>query len=215
MSTSATYSKKEELANSLSHALGMVFGVVALILLLVKANSVNADWLTITSMSVYGASIILLFLASTLYHSITAPKTKRVLKTLDHCAIFLLIAGSYTPYLLVSLRTPLAYWLMGVIWAIAFMGIIGKIIFVYRFKKLSLITYLIMGWLSVIAVYQLVIHIDINGVILLGLGGVIYSLGVIFYVSKKIPYNHAIWHLFVLGGCVTQFLSIYYYVKPI
>ena len=215
MSTSTTYSKKEELANSLSHALGMVFGVVALILLLVKANSVDADWLTITSMSVYGGSIILLFLASTLYHSIAAPKAKRVLKTLDHCAIFLLIAGSYTPYLLVSLRTPLAYWLMGVIWAIALIGIIGKIIFVYRFKKLSLITYLIMGWLSVIAVYQLVIHIDINGVILLGLGGVIYSLGVIFYVAKKIPYNHAIWHLFVLGGCVAQFLSIYYYVKPV
>ncbi|MCE7577783.1 hemolysin III family protein [Aliivibrio fischeri] len=215
MPTSASYSKKEELANSLSHALGMVFGVVALILLLLKANAANADWLTITSMSVYGASIILLFLASTLYHSIAAPKAKRLLKTLDHCAIFLLIAGSYTPYLLVSLRTPLAYWLMGVIWAIALIGIIGKIVFVYRFKKLSLITYLIMGWLSVIAVYQLVIHIDINGVILLGLGGVIYSLGVIFYVAKKIPYNHAIWHLFVLGGCVTQFLSIYYYVKPV
>ncbi|MUK77618.1 hemolysin III family protein [Aliivibrio fischeri] len=215
MPTSAPYSKKEELANSLSHALGMVFGVVALILLLLKANADNADWLTITSMSVYGASIILLFLASTLYHSIAAPKAKRLLKTLDHCAIFLLIAGSYTPYLLVSLRTPLAYWLMGVIWAIALIGIIGKIVFVYRFKKLSLITYLIMGWLSVIAVYQLVIHIDINGVILLGLGGVIYSLGVIFYVAKKIPYNHAIWHLFVLGGCVTQFLSIYYYVKPV
>ncbi|MCE4935706.1 PAQR family membrane homeostasis protein TrhA [Aliivibrio fischeri] len=215
MLTSAPYSKKEELANSLSHALGMVFGVVALILLLLKANAANADWLTITSMSVYGASIILLFLASTLYHSIAAPKAKRLLKTLDHCAIFLLIAGSYTPYLLVSLRTPLAYWLMGVIWAIALIGIIGKIVFVYRFKKLSLITYLIMGWLSVIAVYQLVIHIDINGVILLGLGGVIYSLGVIFYVAKKIPYNHAIWHLFVLGGCVTQFLSIYYYVKPV
>lgn len=215
MPTSAPYSKKEELANSLSHALGMVFGVVALILLLLKANAANADWLTITSMSVYGASIILLFLASTLYHSIAAPKAKRLLKTLDHCAIFLLIAGSYTPYLLVSLRTPLAYWLMGVIWAIALIGIIGKIVFVYRFKKLSLISYLIMGWLSVIAVYQLVIHIDINGVILLGLGGVIYSLGVIFYVAKKIPYNHAIWHLFVLGGCVTQFLSIYYYVKPV
>lgn len=215
MPTSTPYSKKEELANSLSHALGMVFGVVALILLLLKANTANADWLTITSMSVYGASIILLFLASTLYHSIATPKAKRVLKTLDHCAIFLLIAGSYTPYLLVSLRTPLAYWLMGVIWAIALIGIIGKIVFVYRFKKLSLFTYLIMGWLSVIAVYQLIIHIDINGVILLGLGGVIYSLGVIFYVAKKIPYNHAIWHLFVLGGCVTQFLSIYYYVKPV
>ncbi|OCH12112.1 hemolysin III family protein [Aliivibrio sp. 1S165] len=215
MSTPMPYSKKEELANSLTHGLGLIFGVIALTLLLIKANAVDADWLTLASMSVYGASIILLFLASTLYHSIAAPKAKRLLKTLDHCAIFLLIAGSYTPYLLVSLRTPLAYWLMAVIWAIALIGIIGKIVFVYRFKKLSLITYLVMGWLSVIAVYQLVIHIDINGVILLGLGGVIYSLGVIFYVAKKIPYNHAIWHLFVLGGCITQFLSIYYYVKPV
>jgi hemolysin III len=215
MSTLTPYSKKEELANSLTHGLGLIFGVVALILLLVKAYAVDADWLTMVSMSVYGISIILLFLASTLYHSIAAPKAKRLLKTLDHCAIFLLIAGSYTPYLLVSLRTSLAYWLMAVIWAIALIGIIGKIVFVYRFKKLSLITYLVMGWLSVIAVYQLVIHIDINGVILLGLGGVIYSLGVIFYVAKKIPYNHAIWHLFVLGGCITQFLSIYYYVKPV
>ncbi len=212
MTTSSMYSKEEERANSLSHALGMIFGIVALTLLLVKAETTDADWLTIISFSVYGISIILLFLASTLYHSIAQPKAKRVLKTLDHCAIFLLIAGSYTPYLLVGLRTPLAYWLMGIIWVIAVIGIIGKIIFVYRFKKLSLVTYLVMGWMSAIVIYQLVMHIDINGVILLVVGGIIYSLGVIFYVAKNIPYNHAIWHLFVLGGCVAQFLSIYYYV---
>ncbi|MFA0521715.1 hemolysin III family protein, partial [Vibrio sp. 10N.222.55.E8] len=158
-----------------------------------------ADLLTVASMTVYGSSIILLFLASTLYHSITTEKTKRLLKTLDHCAIYLLIAGSYTPFLLVSLRTPLAMGLMAVIWSIALVGIIMKIFFVYRFKRLSLVTYLAMGWLSLIVVYQLAMNIEMGGLVLLALGGVIYSLGVIFYVAKRIPYNHAIWHLFVLA----------------
>ena len=166
-------------------------------------------------MAVYGSSIILLFLASTLYHSITTEKTKRLLKTLDHCAIYLLIAGSYTPFLLVSLRTPLAMGLMAVIWGIALVGIIMKIAFVYRFKRLSLVTYLAMGWLSLIVVYQLAMNIDMGGLVLLALGGVIYSLGVIFYVAKRIPYNHAIWHLFVLAGCACHFFAIYLYVTPV
>ena len=171
--------------------------------------------LTITSMTVYGSSIILLFLASTLYHSITTEKAKRLLKTLDHCAIYLLIAGSYTPFLLVGLRTPLAMGLMAVIWGIALVGIIMKIAFVYRFKRLSLFIYLAMGWLSLIVVYQLAMNIDIGGLVLLAVGGVIYSLGVIFYVAKRIPYNHAIWHLFVLAGCACHFFAIYLYVTPV
>ncbi|MCL4165116.1 UNVERIFIED_CONTAM: hypothetical protein GTU68_020128 [Idotea baltica] len=166
-------------------------------------------------MAVYGSSIILLFLASTLYHSITTEKTKRLLKTLDHCAIYLLIAGSYTPFLLVGLRTPLAMGLMAVIWGIALVGIIMKIAFVYRFKRLSLFIYLAMGWLSLIVVYQLAMNIDIGGLVLLAVGGVIYSLGVIFYVAKRIPYNHAIWHLFVLAGCACHFFAIYLFVTPV
>lgn len=161
------------------------------------------------------SSIILLFLASTLYHSITTEKTKRLLKTLDHCAIYLLIAGSYTPFLLVGLRTPLAMGLMAVIWGIALVGIIMKIAFVYRFKRLSLFIYLAMGWLSLIVVYQLAMNIEMGGLVLLALGGVIYSLGVIFYVAKRIPYNHAIWHLFVLAGCACHFFAIYLYVTPV
>lgn len=213
MSNLDLYSEKEERANRLSHGLGVLFGVVALLLLLVKASNARADWLTIFSLSVYGTSIIVLFLASTLYHSISAPKTKRLFKTLDHCSIFLLIAGSYTPYLLIGLRTPLSYWLMGIIWIIALVGIIGKIMFVYRFEKLSLVVYLAMGWLSITVIYELTLYIHIYGIILLFLGGIIYSLGVIFYVKDKIPYNHAIWHLFVLGGCICQFFSIYYYIE--
>ncbi len=209
------YSVKEEIANTVTHALGMVMGIVGLILLLIKAIDRNADALTITSMSVYGGSMIVLFLASTLYHAIPHQKAKKALKTFDHCAIYLLIAGSYTPFLLVSLRTPLAIGLMIVIWSIALIGIIMKLAFVYRFKRLSLVTYLMMGWLSLVVIYQLALNLDIGGLTLLAVGGVIYSLGVIFYVAKRIPFNHAIWHGFVLAGCACHFLAIYLYVEPI
>ncbi|MGF1854314.1 PAQR family membrane homeostasis protein TrhA [Vibrio gigantis] len=214
-SSVSEYSDIEERANAITHGLGVVLGVVGLILLLVRAFDYQADMLTVASMAIYGSSIILLFLASTLYHSITTEKTKRLLKTLDHCAIYLLIAGSYTPFLLVGLRTPLAMGLMAVIWGIALVGITMKIAFVYRFKRLSLFIYLAMGWLSLIVVYQLAMNIDIGGLVLLALGGVIYSLGVIFYVTKRIPYNHAIWHLFVLAGCACHFFAIYLYVTPV
>lgn len=213
-SSASEYSDIEERANAITHGLGVVLGVVGLILLLIRAFDYQADMLTVASMAVYGSSIILLFLASTLYHSITTEKTKRLLKTLDHCAIYLLIAGSYTPFLLVGLRTPLAMGLMAVIWGIALVGIIMKIAFVYRFKRLSLFIYLAMGWLSLIVVYQLAMNIDIGGLVLLAVGGVIYSLGVIFYVAKRIPYNHAIWHLFVLAGCACHFFAIYLFVTP-
>ncbi|MCC5519583.1 PAQR family membrane homeostasis protein TrhA [Vibrio splendidus] len=214
-SSASEYSDIEERANAITHGLGVVLGVVGLILLLIRAFDYQADMLTVTSMAVYGSSIILLFLASTLYHSITTEKTKRLLKTLDHCAIYLLIAGSYTPFLLVGLRTPLAMGLMAVIWGVALVGIIMKIAFVYRFKRLSLFIYLAMGWLSLIVVYQLAMNIDIGGLVLLAVGGVIYSLGVIFYVAKRIPYNHAIWHLFVLAGCACHFFAIYLFVTPV
>ncbi|MEZ8192702.1 hemolysin III family protein [Vibrio sp. 1F279] len=213
--SASEYSDIEERANAITHGLGVVLGVVGLILLLIRAFDYQADMLTVASMAVYGSSIILLFLASTLYHSITTEKTKRLLKTLDHCAIYLLIAGSYTPFLLVGLRTPLAMGLMAVIWGIALVGIIMKIAFVYRFKRLSLFIYLAMGWLSLIVVYQLAMNIDIGGLVLLAVGGVIYSLGVIFYVAKRIPYNHAIWHLFVLAGCACHFFAIYLFVTPV
>ena len=217
MSTNHTapYSVKEEIANTLTHGIGMVLGIVGLVLLLIKAVDHNADALTITSMSIYGGSMIVLFLASTLYHAIPYQKAKRALKTFDHCAIYLLIAGSYTPFLLVSLRTPLAIGLMIVIWTIALVGIIMKLAFVYRFKKLSLVTSLLMGWLSLVVIYQLALNLDVGGLTLLAAGGVIYSLGVIFYVAKRIPFNHAIWHGFVLAGCACHFLAIYLYVEPI
>ncbi|WP_117236328.1 PAQR family membrane homeostasis protein TrhA [Vibrio maerlii] len=211
----SAYSVNEEVANTLTHALGCVLGMVGLVLLVMKSLAAGADALTITSMSIYGSSVVVLFLASTLYHAIPNPSTKRLFKTLDHCAIYLLIAGSYTPFMLVSLRTPLAVGLMAVIWLIALVGIVMKIAFVYRFKRLSLVTYLLMGWLSLIVIYQLAISLEVGGLVLLALGGVVYSLGVIFYVNDKIPYNHAIWHVFVLAGSICHFFAIYWYVKPV
>lgn len=215
ISTTSDYCVKEEIANSVTHGFGVIFGIIALVLLVLKAISLEADTLSITSYSIYGASIILLYLASTFYHAISASSTKRILKTLDHCAIYLLIAGTYTPLMLITLKTPLAITVLAVVWGIAFAGVILKIAFVYRFKALSLGIYLVMGWLSLIVIYQLMKVMPVPGLVLLGLGGLVYSLGVIFYVNHAIPYNHAIWHLFVLAGTILHFLSIYYYVIPL
>ncbi|USD62251.1 hemolysin III family protein [Vibrio sp. SCSIO 43140] len=211
----SNYSLREEWANSVTHGIGVILSIIGLVMLLQRSLAAGADVMTITSMSLYGGSMITLFLASTLYHSIPNPSSKRWLKTFDHCAIFLLIAGSYTPFMLVSLRTPLAVGLMIVIWALAVIGIIMKLFFVYRFKRASLITYLVMGWLSLIVIYQLAKHLDPSGLILLAVGGAIYTLGVVFYANKRIPYNHAIWHLFVLGGAACHFFAVYWYVEPV
>ncbi|MGC8343217.1 MULTISPECIES: PAQR family membrane homeostasis protein TrhA [Pantoea] len=206
------YPLAEEIANSISHGLGCLFGIVGLMLLLDKASVMNAGLTTIVSSSLYGGSMILLFLASTLYHAVSHPRAKRVLKKVDHCAIYLLIAGTYTPFLMVGLQSPLAYGLMAVIWGLALLGIIFKLTIAERFKALSLVTYLCMGWLSLIVVYQLAMKLSAGGIWLLASGGIIYSLGVIFYVARRVPFNHAIWHAFVLGGCVCHFCAIYFYV---
>lgn len=209
----AGYSFAEEIANSISHGLGCLFGIVGLVLMLNQATERQADTLTFISYSLYGGSMILLFLASTLYHAIPAGPARPRLKKFDHCAIYLLIAGTYTPFLLVALRTPLAYGLMAVIWGLALAGILFKLTIAHRFKALSLVTYLCMGWLSLIVVYQLAMILPPGCIWLLAAGGIIYSLGVIFYVARRIPFNHAIWHLFVLGGSLCHFCAIYFYVR--
>ncbi|PRD15628.1 PAQR family membrane homeostasis protein TrhA [Pantoea coffeiphila] len=206
------YSLAEEIANSISHGVGCLFGIIGLVLLLTQAIESRAGALAITSYSLYGGSMILLFLASTLYHAIPHQRAKYWLKKLDHSAIYLLIAGTYTPFLLVGLKSSLAHGLMVVIWSLALAGIVFKLAFAHRFEALSLVTYLLMGWLSLIVIYQMVTKLPAGSVWLLAAGGVIYSLGVIFYVAKRIPYNHAIWHGFVLGGSLCHFFAIYLYV---
>ncbi len=204
------YSPREEWANRLSHGLGLLLGGLGLVLLLHKGWDQGPR--VLLSYGVYGASLVLLYLASTFYHSVSSVTARRWSKLFDHCAIYLLIAGTYTPFLLVALDTPLAQGLMVVIWGLALAGVVFKLIFINRFKKVSLFTYLMLGWLSLVVIYQLYLHLDGTGLLLLGLGGLIYSLGVIFYVAKRIPYNHAIWHLFVLGGSLCHFMAIYGYI---
>ncbi|MDF7681405.1 hemolysin III family protein [Enterobacteriaceae bacterium ESL0689] len=212
---SHSYSLAEEIANSVTHGIGLLLSIVGLVLLLTQATNHHASVAAITSYALYGSSMIALFLASTLYHAIPSPKAKQWLKKCDHCAIYLLIAGTYTPFLLVGLNSTLARVLLIIIWSLALAGILFKLTIGHRFKTLSLATYLLMGWLSLIVIYQLTIKLASGGVILLAAGGVIYSLGVIFYVCKRIPYNHAIWHGFVLGGSICHFLAIYLYVGPL
>ena len=204
------YSPREEWANRLSHGLGLGLGILGLILLLHKGWDQGSQ--VLLSYGLYGTSLVLLYLASTLYHSMGSAVARRRCKLLDHCAIYLLIAGTYTPFLLVALDTPLAQGLMVVIWGLALAGVVFKLLFINRFKRLSLFTYLMLGWLSLVVVYQLYLHLAGTGLLLLGLGGLIYSLGTIFYMARQIPYNHAIWHLFVLGGSLCHFVAIYGYV---
>ncbi|MGL5800873.1 MAG: PAQR family membrane homeostasis protein TrhA [Plesiomonas sp.] len=211
---SAIYARldAEEVANSISHALGIILGAVGLFLLLKQGMSAQQSFTAIFSYTVYGISMIMLFLASTLYHAATNPVGKHRLKIADHCAIYLLIAGTYTPFLLVALQSSLATYLMAVIWGLALSGIIFKLLFIHRFEVLSVITYLLMGWLSLVVIYQLAESLSLGGLLLLAGGGVLYSLGVVFYLSKRLPFSHAIWHLFVLGGAMCHFFAIYFYV---
>lgn len=213
------YSKTEELANTISHGLGALLSIAALFLLLnysVTNNavgySINNDTLRIISFTIYGTSLLTLFLASTLYHGVTNIKAKQVFKLLDHCAIYLLIAGTYTPLLLLSMQGTLGYSLMAIIWSIAIGGILFKVKFGHKYKKISLATYLGMGLISLTVIGELYKVLPNDAVSLLGIGGLVYILGVFFYVQKKIPFNHAIWHLFVLGGAGCHFFMIYKYV---
>lgn len=205
----------EELANALSHGIGALAAIVATVLMLMKASA--SQILThgqLIGVTVYGISMILLFSASTLYHGATNEVQKTILKRLDHCAIYLLIAGSYTPFLMITLHSTLAQILLIVIWLLAISGIVFKMYFIDKFPRTSLITYLLMGWLSVFVIYQLYQVADIKLLYLLIAGGLSYSLGTIFYAIKKIPYNHAIWHLFVLAGAVFHCWAIWAYVIP-
>jgi hemolysin III len=207
------YPWPEEIANSLSHGAGVLFGIFALVLLVLKSVQMD-DTLRVVAFTVYGASVIVLFMASTLYHAIPMPRAKQVLKLVDHCAIYLLIAGSYTPFLLLTLGDTFGAVLMVVIWSLAVAGIVFKVFFLHRFHNFSLALYLGMGWLAVLASYQLLANLPRTGIALLLGGGILYSLGTIFYKSERIPFNHAIWHMFVLVGCVCHFLALYFYVLP-
>lgn len=211
MTSQSSYSTNEEIANTLTHALGAILSVVACYLLL---NNVISDSSTIKTISyaIYGTSLLLLFTASTVYHAVQDSERKKLFKLLDHCAIYLLIAGTYTPLMMIALDNQLGMIMLSVIWALAILGIFFKLKFGHRFKKTSLVTYLGMGLISITIIEQLHEKLSSQGLTLFALGGAIYCLGVIFYVNKRIIFNHAIWHLFVLGGAISHFFMIYLYV---
>lgn len=205
------YSKAEEIMNAVTHGIGIALSIAGLVILVVFAAIYGDAWKVVAS-AIYGASMIVLYTASTLYHSFSKTKAAKKLNMFDHISIYYLIAGSYTPFMLVNLRGAWGWSIFGVIWACAITGTILKIIYGNNFRKISTIIYLAMGWMILIAVYPFVKNVELGGVILLAAGGLAYSFGVIFYKWKTLPFNHAIWHLFVLAGTVLQFFAVLYYV---
>ncbi|OOZ41702.1 PAQR family membrane homeostasis protein TrhA [Solemya elarraichensis gill symbiont] len=208
-----SYTIVEEIAHSLTHGLGVLLSIGGLAVL-VAFSALYGDAWHIISVSIYGATLILLYTVSTLYHSITHERAKNVLQRLDHAAIFLLIAGTYTPFTLVSLRGAWGWTLFGLVWAIAIAGIALELFVEKRMKRLSVTLYLGLGWIVLIAIKPMIASIETGGLLLLLAGGFCYSFGVIFYVWKKLAYNHAIWHLFVLAGSILHFFSVLFYVIP-
>jgi hemolysin III len=206
----ASYSVNEEIANSVSHGIGALLSVAGLTLLLVSASEIENTAL-LFSYIVYGLSLMSLFLASTLYHAFSQPQIKKLFKLFDHCAIYLLIAGTYTPLMAVTLGGTLGFSMLAIIWALALLGIGFKMKFGSQYKIISLGTYLGMGFIALFFIPTLYDALSHNGFLFLAFGGLSYASGVYFYVNKKIPFNHAIWHLFVLGGAISHFFMIYFY----
>jgi hemolysin III len=202
---------KEEIANAITHGIGLILSIPALIMLVLFAVDKGSAW-HVVSFSIFGASMILLYLFSTLLHSFKPSKAKNVFAVLDHSAIYVLIAGTYTPLMLVSVRSALGWTLFGIVWGLAIIGIIFKCYFVDRFQIVSTLFYLVMGWLVLAAIKPLYESLTPAGFDLLLTGGILYSVGAVFYVWKKIPYNHAIWHLFVLAGSSFMYFCILFYV---
>lgn len=204
---SESYAVGEEIANSITHGIGTGLSVIGGIVLIVFAALYGDAW-RIVSFSIYSVTLVTLYLASTLYHSVRDLRLKTIFKVLDHACIYLLIAGTYTPFLLVSLRGPWGWTLLGVIWGVALVGIIFKTFSAHRFRRFLVFGYLLMGWLGVIAGRELLVRVPAEGLLWLALGGVLYTVGVLFYAWRKLPYGHAIWHLFVLGGSICHYLAV-------
>ena len=201
----------EEIANSITHGIGAGLSIAALAILVVLASRRGDAW-RIVSFSIYGATLILLYFSSTLYHSFVNPKIKNVFRTIDHSAIYLLIAGSYTPITLTFMRGAWGWTLFGIVWGIALGGIIVTILLLDKLKALLVLSYVAMGLLIVIAFKPMIQMVPRGMIIWLFIGGACYLLGIIFYLWKRLPYHHPIWHLFVLGGSISHFLGILFYL---
>ena len=205
------YTIGEEIANSVTHGLGALLAIAACVVLIVFA-SIKGGALRVVSASIYGSSLIIMFTMSTLYHALTNEKAKNVFRIFDHTSIFLLIAGTYTPFTLITLKGKLGWTVFGIVWSISVVGIILNAISIEKFKRFSMVLYIAMGWCVLFIASKLIQQIDINGLLFLLIGGILYTVGVIFYKLKKIHYMHSIWHLFVLAGAIMHYFCIQLYV---
>lgn len=208
------YSIGEEIFSSVSHGVGALIGVAALVLMIIFAARAHNVY-GVVSGSIYGATMIILFTMSTLYHAIQAPRAKKVFRVMDHCSIYLLIAGTYTPLLLCTVREHGGWILFGVMWGLTVLGVVFNSINLEKFKLVSLISYVAMGWAALAIWGPIKAALPTAAIWLLLAGGLAYMGGIVFYCLKKIPYMHSIWHLFVLGGSVLHFLCVLLYVMPV
>ncbi len=206
-------STAEELINSITHGLGALLGIGGTAVAIVWA-ALYGDAFSVVSASIYGAMLIILYTMSTLYHALTHKGAKYVFRIFDHCSIFLLIAGTYTPYTLVSLRGPLGWTIFGIIWGMTALGVVFNAISIEKFKIFSIISYVVMGWLIIIAIKPMMAVLEPPALMLLLSGGIAYTVGIVFFALKNIRFMHGIWHLFVLAGSILHYFSILLYVLP-
>lgn len=207
------YRRSEEIVNALSHGVGAVLALAGLIVLTNSALRQGDAW-HVASCAVYGVTLVILYSASTLYHLVPLSRAKVVFQFLDHSAIYLLIAGTYTPFTLVNLRGPWGWSLFGAVWGLALLGIVSRATVVQHRPVTAVAFYIAMGWVAVVAVKPILIAVAPGGLLLLLAGGLAYTTGVIFYAWERLPYNHAVWHLFVLCGSIFHFFAVLFYVIP-
>lgn len=211
MSDRRAWSIGEEIAHSVTHGVGLLASVAGLVVLVALAARTGDPW-RIVACSIYAATLVLLYATSTLYHALSATRARRVLQVLDHSAIFLLIAGTYTPFALVNLRGPWGWTLFGIVWGLAVAGVTAKAVFGTRWPIVSTALYVAMGWIAVVAVNPMVAHVAPGGIAWLVAGGLAYTGGVVFYVWGRLRYSHAVWHVFVLAGSVCHYVAVARYV---
>lgn len=204
----------EEIFNSITHGTGALMSLAGLVLLIVFA-SLYGEARHIVSCTIFGVSLVLLYTASTLYHSFRKPRVKFVFKIIDHSCIYILIAGTYTPFMLVAVRGVLGWTIFGIVWGMTVLGILFKTFFIHRFKILSTLAYIAMGWIAIFAIKPIFQSLSAGAIFWLIAGGLAYTVGTIFYAWKKLPFNHAIWHFFVLAGSICHFVSVLFYVIPL
>jgi hemolysin III len=211
MANTHVYTKREEIANAITHGLGTLLSIAGLVLLIVYASLYGTAW-HIVSFTIFGVTMLLLYTSSTLVHSFPEGKVKDLFETFDHSCIYLFIAGTYTPLLLVTLRSPLGWTLFGIVWGLAIAGVVFKAFFTKKFLVLSTLFYVMMGWMIVFAWHPLQALLMPGGIRLLIIGGLLYTVGSVFYIWRGFPYHHAVWHLFVVAGSVMHFFAILLYV---